>query len=144
MSDPPLIIARRKSIQKIFLSLSTCHLLSDYGAQRLSCGRSQYVEVLEYFFIKLGLTHPQSGILSLTSAVRCSLYVHFNFPLHDSIFSYYLHLKIQVALGFKICPKKYAVLPYLESASACKNQFVPNMANKLGQTWSFYFLVNLF
>ena len=48
-----------------------------------------------------------------------------------------------VILEFKICPKKQVILPYLESACACKNQLVPNMDNKQGQTQSFYFFVNL-
>jgi len=38
--------------------------------------------------------------------------------------------KKQVILEFKICPKKQVILPYLESACACKNQLVPNMGNK--------------
>ena len=43
---------------------------------------------------------------------------------------YSLRPKKQVTLGFKICPKKQVILPYLESACACKNQLVPNMDNK--------------
>ena len=43
---------------------------------------------------------------------------------------YSLRPKKQVILGFKICPKKQVILPYLESACACKNQLVPNMGNK--------------
>ena len=38
--------------------------------------------------------------------------------------------KKQVILEFKNCPKKQVILPYLESACACKNQLVPNMGNK--------------
>ena len=56
---------------------------------------------------------------------------------------YSLRPKKQVILGFKICPKKQVILPYLESACACKNQLVPNMDNIQGQTWSFYLLVKL-
>jgi len=43
---------------------------------------------------------------------------------------YYLRLKKQVILGFKFCPKKHIILPYLESAYACKNQSAPNKDNK--------------
>ena len=47
---------------------------------------------------------------------------------------YSLRPKILVILGFKICPKKQVTLLYLESTCACKNQLVPNMGNKDGQT----------
>ena len=42
---------------------------------------------------------------------------------------YSLRPEKQVTLAFKICPKKQVILPYLESASACKNQLVLNMDN---------------
>jgi hypothetical protein len=38
--------------------------------------------------------------------------------------------KKQVTLEFKNCLKKQVILPYLESACACKNQLVPNMDSK--------------
>ena len=39
-------------------------------------------------------------------------------------------LKKQFILGFQNCRKKHVILPYLESACACKNQLLPNMGNK--------------
>jgi len=48
----------------------------------------------------------------------------------STLMKYSLRPKKQVTLGFKICSKKQFILPYLESACACKNQLVPNMDNK--------------
>ena len=57
--------------------------------------------------------------------------------------TYSLRPKKQVILGFKICPNKHVILPYLESVYACKNQLVPNMGSKQGQARSFCPFVNL-
>ena len=53
--------------------------------------------------------------------------------LHESLVSliyYSLRPKNKVILGFKICPKKQVILPYLESAWTCKNQLVLNMGDE--------------
>ena len=44
--------------------------------------------------------------------------------------TYSLRPKNHVTPGFKIYPKKQIILPYLESACACKNQLMLNMGNK--------------
>ena len=49
--------------------------------------------------------------------------------------------KKQVILEFKICPKKQVILPYLESARACKNKLESNMANNSGKHGHFTFLL---
>ena len=48
----------------------------------------------------------------------------------STLMKYSLRPKKQITLGFKNCSKKQVILPYLESACACKNQLVPNMDNK--------------
>ena len=61
--------------------------------------------------------------------IRFPVVFHSFFSLSCHMY-YSLHPKKQVILGFKICPRKQVILPYLESVCACKNQLLPIMGNK--------------